>query len=231
MKPFDSSRLKTLDAGRLKQPWQPVYTDKRYGTAVDLDAGVRVTSRVTRTVDATRIGSMAAAIGSLPQPDEHLHLWIGGGSSMGHVIPAVLQLADSATLTELCIATLTFSRANVLEWADLIDQKKIGRLTLIASRYFEKTSGGIYEFGRDLLAARGADVFTLRSHCKILTMALSDGRTITAEGSANTRSAKTVEQVAIFGSPVVYQFHREQIVRARDLIGRETNSGRTSDGQ
>ena len=148
-------------------------------------------------------------------------MWIGGKHSMGHIVPAVLELADGATIDELSICTLTFSKQNAEEWADLIDRKRIKKCTVVTSVYFEKTSTGIYDYAASILRPRNVDLFTLRCHAKLACMQLSDGRTITAEGSANTRSAKTIEQVTLFGSPDVYQFHLSQISKGRALQGNE----------
>ena len=133
---------------------------------------------------------------------------------MGHILAALLAIAAPATVDELHIATLTFSKENSLEWGQLIDQGRIRNVTIICSQYFEKTSTGIYEFACNILLPRGVKIIPIRSHCKIIAARLSTGHTITAEGSANTRSARTLEQVTLFGSPAVYDFHVKQMRRA-----------------
>jgi hypothetical protein len=50
-------------------------------------------------------------------------------------------------------------------------------------------------------------LYIARCHAKIIAAKLHNGQTITAEGSANTRSCKTIENVTLYGSPDVYSFH------------------------
>ncbi len=97
----------------------------------------------------------------------------------------------------------------------LFDAGKIKVLSIICSHFFAKTSAGIYEQSLTIFEPRGIKVYPRRCHVKLLAMKLSDGRTITAEGSANTRSAKTLEQLSITGSREVYGFHVDMCGRAQ----------------
>ncbi|HWE95744.1 MAG TPA: hypothetical protein VG269_17400 [Tepidisphaeraceae bacterium] len=198
----------------LSQPWGSVYSTGTYGEHAQLDGSIRTAAPIHYCRDTTGIKSMAKAIGELPSAKESLHLWIGGQHSMGHILPAVLELAAPTGIDECHIATLTFSKENANEWASLFDAKQVKKLTVLCSHYFSKTSTAIYDYARDLFEPRGIKMFAIRSHTKLLCCRLSDGRTVTAEGSANTRSAKTVEQVCIFGSRDVYGFHVSQMQRA-----------------
>jgi hypothetical protein len=219
--PFDDLKtldmdLQELDLDELQQPWIiDDYAESTYGEALDLDNGIRVTIPIHYTQDATSIKSMTQAIGRLPNADEAIHLWIGGQHSMGHIIPALIELAAPEIIDTLHVATLTFSKDNALEWADLMDKGKIKRLTILTSQYFSKTSPQIYDFALALFQRRPVEVFPRRAHTKLMTAKLSDGRTISAEGSANTRSARTLEQVCIFGSPEVYDFHTAMMGKAK----------------
>jgi hypothetical protein len=124
------------------------------------------------------------------------------------MVPAVLDLASPARIDALYVATLGFSKNNVAEMADLLDRGIIGRLSLLCSHYFKGTSKGIYEIAADVMAKRPAARFrSLRTHCKILALRLTDGRTVTIESSANLRSCKNIEQMTVFGHPAVYEFH------------------------
>lgn len=194
-----------------------LYAASTYGEAVDLNGSARTIIPVHLVRDATAIDSMTEALGRLPTPEEALHLWIGWRHSMGALLGSILDLAAPAVIDELHLATLTFSKDNAEEWAGYIDAGQVKRLTVVCSQYFEKTSTGIYDHAAALLLPRGARIIPIRSHCKLLAARMSDGRHFTAEGSANTRSAKTVEQVTLFANPDVYEFHRRQMERAAEI--------------
>ena len=102
-----------------------------------------------------------------------------------------------------------FSKDNIAELVALLDAGQIGRVSLICSHYFKGTSNGIWELAQAELAQRGdrARFLSIRNHCKIIALKLTDGRTVTIETSANLRSCKNIEQMTIFGHPEVYQFH------------------------
>lgn len=222
LKTLDAAQLGEMDLAELNQPWTAEYSTEIYGRDVNLDAQIRTTVDHHRCIDAVEAKSLTDALGTLPAPGEAVHLWIGHGHSMGHVIAAVLKLADPAHIEDLAISTLTFSRANAEDWAALMDAGRVKTLTLLCSQYFEKTSPHLFDPAAELLRPRGARLVTLRIHSKLICARLSDGRTISAEGSANTRSAKTVEQVAIFGSREVYDFHvaqMEKAIRSRTAAG------------
>jgi hypothetical protein len=174
-------------------------------------AGDRKTSRkIVRAVcrDARQIKTAAEAIGKLPGPDEALHLVVSGRFALWHVVPAVLELAG-VPIAELRIATLGFSRKNIEALCRLIDGGQIGRAWLLCSHYFKGTSAEVYNFAADEIAKRptSAAFYSIRTHAKVLTIRLTDGRTLTVESSANLRSCKNIEQMTVIGSQNVYTFH------------------------
>ena len=168
--------------------------------------------QVSRTVrrdvrDARQAKTAAEAIGKLPTPDEALHLVVSGRFALWHMVPAVLELA-AQPIAELRIATLGFSRKNVEALCRLIDEGQIRRAWLLCSHYFKGTSAQVYEFAADELGKRPTAAFcSLRTHAKVLTIRLTDGRTLTVESSANLRSCKNIEQMTVIGDPAVHAFH------------------------
>ncbi len=236
LRPLDADTIHELETDDLKPLAGFEHADEYdagvYGMAVNLDAAVRVFHPAdVSTVDATAATSMANAIRTLPAATEAVHMWIGAQHSMGHVLPAILQLAAPAMIEQVHIATLTFSKTNAEEWAGMIDARQVTAMSIVVSQYFEKTSPHLFDPAAALLRPRGVRLSTSRCHAKLLCVRLSDGRTITAEGSANTRSAKTLENVTLFGSPQVYQFHRQQLDRIAGLhaarIERQKNEDET----
>ncbi len=113
---LDMASVPELEIDQIEQPW-PRWADAEWGQPItDLDSGIRIAIPIHHTRDCTGIDHMAKAIGALPTESEDLRMWIGGQISMGHVIPAVLELAAPAVIERCDIATLTYSRANAEEW-------------------------------------------------------------------------------------------------------------------
>lgn len=167
---------------------------------------VRLQRRTTR--NALQAAHARDLIERLPEQDEAMHLVVGGRFSLFDLIPAALALAEPLTLDELHVATLGFSKDNVTSLARLIDAKKVGRLTLLCSHYFAGTSPDIHSMARVQLAEeRGQTFISIRTHCKLLALKFTDGRTLTVESSANLRSCKNIEQMTLVGSPELYTFH------------------------
>jgi hypothetical protein len=157
--------------------------------------------------DARQARGAAEAIGRLPGPDEAAHVVISGKFALWDMVPAVVTMAG-ANVAELHIATLGFSRRNIEKMAAMVDTGIINKVTLLASHYFSKTSATIYDFAVEEFGKRGRMRFlSVRTHAKILCIALVDGRKVTIESSANLRSCKNIEQATLFGSPDLYAFH------------------------
>jgi hypothetical protein len=204
-----------FDLAALPAPWGEQYATAVYGEELDADAVARAEVRVKALIDATGTKSFAKALDRLPEADESVHMVIGHRHSMGDLLPAILSLSGQ-NVEECRIATLTYSRKNAEEWLALLASGKVQRLAIIVSHYFSKTSSHIFDATAPSLRAAGVQVTAARCHAKLLLCRLADGRTITAEGSANTRSAKTVEQVTIFASPEVFEFHQRWMDKLAD---------------
>lgn len=211
LKSLDLDQLDKIDVAELTQPWE-AYSEEVYGSVEQSDAAIRTAIASSRCIDAEATLSAADAIGTLPEPTEAIHMRIGWRHSMGDVIPAVLKLSGG-TIEELHVATLTFSKVNSIDWSALLDQKKIGSLTVVCSQYFQKTSPHIYDPAAAMFSTRAVRMIPIRSHCKILLFRLSDGRLITVTGSSNTRSAKTTEQMEMFADPKAYHFHHDWFMK------------------
>jgi len=173
---------------------------------VDRKTIVRQQRRTTR--NALQAAHARELIERLPEQDEVVHLVVGGKFSLYDIIPAALELAAPVTLEQLHVATLGFSKDNVLNLSRLIDAKQVGRLTLLCSHYFAGTSPDIHALARVQLAEdRGQTFLSIRTHCKLLALLFTNGRTLTVESSANLRSCKNIEQMSLIGSAELYRFH------------------------
>ena len=164
---------------------------------------------ITRTHrDARQVQTAATALDHIPAAHEAAHLVIAGRFALADFIPAALVLASPATVAGLHIATLGFSRANILDLAAMLDAGQIGKASLLCSHYFRGTSREIYDLAAGELGRRPqARFLSLRTHAKLLAMMLTDGRTLTIESSANLRSCKNIETATAIGDPAVYAFH------------------------
>ena len=168
---------------------------------------VQGTSRSAR--DARQVGCAAQAINRIPNPTEAFHVVVSGKFSLWDVVPTILSFAQPATIENLHIATLGFSKTNIAELCELIDTRRVERASLLCSHYFKGTSTTIYDFAAAAFATRPHTRFlSVRTHAKILAMKLTDGRRVVVESSANLRSCKNIEQLTIIGEPKVYDFHR-----------------------
>jgi hypothetical protein len=136
------------------------------------------------------------ALDLLPAAGETLHAVMTGTYDLMHLLIVLLDRLASPC-TQLRIATLSLSARNVQEMAALLDAGKVRRLDLLTSDFFRRHDKAIFEELVQELARRGQRVAAARSHCKIVTAALADGRCYTLEGSANLRTNKNQEQFAL----------------------------------
>ncbi len=115
----------------------------------------RETRKMKRELrDARQAESAAEAIGRIPGPDEAIHLVVCGKFSLWDSVPAVLTFARPATIANLHIATLGFSKNNIAALCVLLDSGWIREVSLLCSHYFQGTSTSIYDFAAAELATR-----------------------------------------------------------------------------
>jgi len=126
-----------------------------------------------KSIDATGTKSFAAALGRLPGTGESVHMIIGFRHSMGDLLPAVMRLSGQR-IVECFIATLTYSKQNAADWCSMLDSIEIGKLSVIVSHYFAKTSPQIYDSTVPTLRTKGAIVTPVRCHAKLLLCKLAE---------------------------------------------------------
>ena len=147
----------------------------------------------------------------LPEPGEAVHLVVRGDYSFWSLVPAVLEICKPARIQELLIATLSFSDDNARDLVALLDAGQIGRVGMVVSCYFRDLSPHLFDPLAAELHKRGHHIAGVRNHSKVTLMALSDGRRITMEGSANLRSCRNIEQFCISIDPELHAFHARWI--------------------
>ena len=154
----------------------------------------------------------ADALDQLPEEGETLHAIMTGLYDLMHLLVVLLDRFGSRCEV-LRVATLSLSARNVQEMVSLIDAGKVRRLDLLTSDFFQKHEREIFaelvkEFGE-----RGQRVAAARSHCKVVTMALRDGRRYVLEGSANLRTNRNLEQFALTRGPELHRFYDTWLAR------------------
>lgn len=182
-------------------------------------------NRKAKYRESIQAKTAAEAMGAIPGEDDAIHMAISGRFALFDFVPAALELGG-CKIDAVTIATLGFSRRNVLKLCELIDAGRIGNARMLYSHYFRGTSAELCECLDEQFAARPerARAATARTHAKILLVAFADGRRMTLESSANLRSCKNIEQATAIGGEALYGFHL-------GWIDGLFNGGMTSDGK
>lgn len=194
-------------------PFYPDPGEQARNVAVALPDDLRHSRRTTRRTlrEQLQVANAAKHLDRLPEPGETVHLICRGGFAAGDFVPAVLRIAEPATIRRLDVATLGFSKKNVAELASLIDAKAVGEVWFVFSCYFRSSSESESQFLFEQLTPRGAHIAAIRSHAKLLVLELSDDRNIVIETSANLRSCRNIEQFTICDDRELLLFHRTWI--------------------
>ena len=150
------------------------------------------------------------ALDLIPADGETLHAVMTGTYDLMHLLIVLLDRLGSPC-RQMRIATLSLSARNVTEMATLLDAGKVQRLDLLASDFFRKHDAAIFAELLLELGKRGQRVAAARSHCKIVTLALEDGRCYTLEGSANLRTNKNQEQFALTQDVLLHRWYAQWI--------------------
>ncbi len=159
-------------------------------------------------LDARRLANAIEHIGRLPAEGESFHLITEKRYSMMHVIPAVLHLAEPATIRYLAVVTLSFSQPNMLDLLAMLDSGQIGAVDFAYSCYFKSNEKENCQRLTHELTSRGHRVFSGLIHAKILLIELTDGRAYSVESSANRRSCASIEQITMTHDRALFDFHR-----------------------
>jgi hypothetical protein len=181
------------------------------GLTLDADISYLSQPRHHTYLDLQKVKDAADHVKRLPKKGEAIHMVLSGRYQLFHLVPAVLDLAAPATIDELYLCTLSYSKDNASDLLDLIDAKKIKCLHLLVSHYFSKANPHLFDPLEAELKARGHHVLTCRSHAKLFLFELSDGRKYVVHSSANMRSCKSIEQACFESDEGLHAFHREWI--------------------
>jgi hypothetical protein len=153
-----------------------------------------------------RLREARDALPLIPAEGETLHGLMTGSYDLMHLLIVLLDKLGSRC-NHMRIATLSLSSRNVTEMAALLDARKIGRLDILVSDFFRRHDKVIFTELLTEFAKRGQRVASARSHCKIVTLALKDGRRFTLEGSANLRTNSNIEQFCLTQSVELHDWY------------------------
>jgi hypothetical protein len=149
----------------------------------------------------------------IPGPDQALHCWLTGRWDLMVGLVAIIE-QHPAKCKRLRIATLTYNRRNTLEMLQLLENKKIDGLTLLASKFFLNHYADLAEeFEQSLSAFSGSVVGYARCHAKLFLFDWDDGSNLVIESSANARSSSNLETATLVNSRELHDFHAAQIDR------------------
>jgi hypothetical protein len=157
-----------------------------------------------------RIENAAALIETLPASGHEMHAICNGNFAAWDLVPAILKMTGSKVV-RLDVATLGFSKQNVMAIRRLLDDGRIGELWMVYSCYFRSTSNAETELLHDTLNGPHEHLAAFRNHAKILLLEMASGDSYTVETSANLRSCKNIEQYVITNDEPLLRFHRDWI--------------------
>ncbi len=157
-----------------------------------------------RAEDHRARGLLAGQLDPLPAEGDTLHLVLPGGIALGDVLWSVV---DGTHLPgPLTVSTLGFGRRWI---AGLIDRLRDGRITsgvVVCSNYFRKSDPTEYADAAAALAPWPCRLTDARTHAKIAVFG-----PYSLEGSANLRSCRSIENVAVTHDAALADFHRQWI--------------------
>lgn len=155
-----------------------------------------------------KVKAAAALVDRLPAQGETIHMVVAGDFRTWDLVPAMLSLKRPVPIVELYLATLSYNRDNLNELIDLVDEGRVGAVTLITSVYDRANDPDRFNHAKAELFARGQRLLAMRNHCKLILAAFEDGTRYVTESSANLRSHSTTEQIALTQDAGLYAFHR-----------------------
>jgi hypothetical protein len=129
-----------------------------------------------------------------------------GTYDLMHLLVALLDALGSPCRA-MRVATLSLSPRNVREMAVLLDRGAVGRLDVLVSHFFHRHDKDLFAELLSEFTARGQRVAVARSHCKVVTMLLTDGRRYALEGSANLRTNHNLEQFALSRDAALHDWY------------------------
>jgi hypothetical protein len=156
-----------------------------------------------RAEDHRHRGALAGVLDPLPAKGESVHLVLHGGVPLSAVIWTII---DQSPPADLVISTLGFNRDFVHQLIDRMRDGRITEATVVCSNYFSRADATEFEEARAVLTPWPCRLTDARTHGKVFVFGAFSG-----EGSANLRSCRSVENVAVTNDTTLAAFHRRWI--------------------
>lgn len=160
----------------------------------------------------------AELLPDLPERGEVVHALMTGSYDLAQVITAVVPRLPA--LRHLRIATLCYSKRNVVELCSLLDTHKGMALTMLVSSFHREHNKELHEWAvGELTGFPGVKLAAARTHCKVVGFDIAPGDALVFEGSANLRSNRNREQLSVFRDRELHQWHAswiDELVSADD---------------
>ncbi len=156
-----------------------------------------------RAEDHRARGALAGQLDPLPAEGETVHLVLHGAVPLSAVVWHVVDQNPPSALT---ISTLGFSRAFVHELIDRMRTGQIASANVVCSNYFSRADTAEFREAQELLAPWPCKLTDARTHAKIAVFGH-----FSLEGSANLRSCRSIENVAVTHDAALADFHRRWI--------------------
>ncbi len=204
-----------LDSIDLREPLDRGKPPAGAETGVGLRARVTTRSTGRRLYDLRHVPNAVELLSPLPKPGETIHAIMGGDFAAWDLVPAIISMAG-LRVEELHIATLGFNAQNADHLARLIANGQVGHAVVLCSDYFAKSDAVTFREAKAKLEAVGSKLVSTKNHAKVLAVDfVSCGYVV--ESSANLRSCKNLEQIAVTNDRALLEFHRRWIQKAAGL--------------
>lgn len=171
---------------------------------------------------AKRFAQLAEArelVARLPDTGEGLFLLLTGRFDYAHLLAVILDKLG-CVVERMRVSTLSMNERSLSELLAMVDSGKVLSLDLLVSKFYRSHNPEVFERAKEEFGKRrGLRLAAARCHCKVTTLALTDGRRYSLEGSANVRSNSSWEQCCMFQDANLVAWHDawiEQLVTTHE---------------
>lgn len=156
--------------------------------------------------NASYLRAAKQQIQKLPNDEESIHFIVNDNYRPWEVIPATLAIIPSRHLSELWIATFSFTTDTVQSMLKLSAEGQIDRIHLICGDMFTKHKPDFFKIIGEDFARCGHRLKAARNHAKVILMR-DDAECYVVEGSANLSACTNIEQLCMTKSLPLFEFH------------------------